>query len=441
MPAPDSPPIIVARFLKANNYNDVPFITEAGLSPDAGTIVKGDLTIEKILEEKKVFDLTLRFEKSGLEDEEKWTLPAPSNPNQISTLPSATNVLHVSVQDFHGETPFQLLIASTADRKLHFINTDKTFSIHKSLPSLQDSPILSCISVGEQGLKTITTGMSGQVLLYDHEMERVLDERNDHAKYVVKVATWNEIIVTAGWDNKLFLYHASNHFSSLGVPVAAITLSTNPETITFVEHPDSHRPILLVTRRDSTSLYYYSLKLKLLGSQNLAPHSNSWITFTPSSVEVCPKDSTLLAVATSAVPHMKVIIVRLLLPPLTEPPSIVASPITQAVQTRSNLAIQDREEAAIQVHVSTMAPQTPYSTPQVVWRRDGAGVFVNGDDGVIRGLEAKTGKIVATLKGGHEVGSKIRSIWCGLIRVEGGKEEWLVSGGFDRRLVVWKSNK
>ena len=276
------------------------------------------MTIEKILEEKKVFDLTLRFEKPGLEDGEKWTLPgkmylmslfarvfpsdatfpAPSNPNHISTLPSATNILHVSVQKFHGEKPFQLLLASTADRNLHLITTDTTFSIYKSLPYLQDSPILSCISFGEQGLKTITTGMSGQVVLYDHEMARVCDERKDHKKYVVKVATWDKIVVTAGWDNKVFLYHASGDFSSLGSPVAATTLSTNPETITFVDHPDSDRPILLITRRDSTSLYYYSLELKLLGSQNLAPHSNSWVTFTPASVEVCPKDSTLLAVGT-----------------------------------------------------------------------------------------------------------------------------------------------
>lgn len=106
----------------------------------------------------------------------------------------------------------------------------------------------------------------------------------------------------------------------------------------------------------------------------------------------------------------------MLLPPLTEPASNIASPSTQAAQTRSALAIQDREEAAIQVHVSTMAPQTPYSTPQVVWRPNGTGVFVNGDDGVIRGLEANTGKIVATLQGGHEVGSKIRSIWVCTLR-------------------------
>ena len=208
------------------------------------------------------------------------TSSAPSIPNQISTLPSAANLLHVSVQNVYGETSFQLLLASTADRKLHLITTDTTFSIYKSLPYLQDSPILSCTSFGEEGLKTITTGMSGQVVLYDHEVDRVLDVRTDHKKYVVKVATWQEIVVTAGWDNNVFLYRASGDFSILGNPVAAMTLPTNPETITFVEHPDSDHPILLVTRRDSTSLYYYSLELKLLGSQNLAPHSNSWITFT-----------------------------------------------------------------------------------------------------------------------------------------------------------------
>jgi len=52
------------------------FISEAGLEPDAGNIGKDDLTIEKILEEKKVFDLSVRFEKFGAEDgEAKWSVP------------------------------------------------------------------------------------------------------------------------------------------------------------------------------------------------------------------------------------------------------------------------------------------------------------------------------------------------------------------------------
>ncbi len=91
-------------------------------------------------------------------------------------------------------------------------------------------------------------------------------------------------------------------------------------------------------------------------------------------------------------PLVELIIVRLLTPASAPSLTTGTAPATQAAQARANLAIQEREDAAILVHVSTLAPQTPYSTPQVVWRPDGSGVWVNGDDGVLRGLEAKTGK-------------------------------------------------
>ena len=412
------------------------------------------MTIEKILEEKQVFDLSLRFEKIGAGDDKAWNgVTAPSEPHQV-TLPTAANILHVSLESFKEEEcagPRQVLLATTVDRRLNLIIPDSTFTISKSVTHLQDSPILSCIPVGSRYLTTISSGMSGQVILYDHNEDKVLDERRDHKKYVVKSDIWTDSrgtwVATAGWDAKIYLYRMSQEGKQrLGAPVASITLPTNPETVKFVSHPDHEYPILIVTRRDSTSLYYYSIftpnrlasttvseELELLGSQNLAPHSNAWIAFSPSSVAVCPTDPTLVAVATSAVPHMKLILVRLLIP-LHSPNDTSSTITTQASQARANLAIQDKEDAAIKVHVSTMAPQTPYSTPQVVWRPDGSGLWVNGDDGVLRGLEAKTGKVVATLEGGHEAGSKIRSIWCGM--VEG--QEWLVSGGFDRRLVVWK---
>lgn len=94
--------------------------------------------------------------------------------------------------------------------------------------------------------------------------------------------------------------------------------------------------------------------------QNLAPRSNAWIS----------------------VPHMKLIIVRLLTSVLVASRSLICSELpTQTDQTRENFAIQDREAAAIHVSLSTPAPQRPYSTPQVCWRRDGSGVWVNGDGG------------------------------------------------------------
>ena len=297
--------------------------------------------------------------------------------------------------------------------------------------------------------------MSGQIVLHDHTLDKTVGQRRDHQKYVVKAAalegTDEAWVATAGWDAKVLLYRLKKRptgtFNALGQPVARIELKTNPETLAFSKPQTLDSPVLIVTRRDSTSLHYYELPsipdivsdqgptlLKHLGSQNLAPASNAWVSFSPSSISICPTDHTMIAVATSAVPHMKLIIARLLFPL----GSASAAAPTQASLTRAQITQREQEESAIFIHSSTLAPQSQYSTPQVTWRPDGTGVWVNGDDGVLRGIEAKTGKIVATLKYGHEPGSKIRSIWAGWVEDINGNEEWVMSGGFDRRLVVWK---
>ncbi len=360
----------------------------------------------------------------------------------------------------HGST--QSLFTTSADRRLTMLGTSSFDIVHSSMV-LHDSPILSCAVVIERYL--ISSSMSGQVVLSDLRSKDTLEERREHKKYVVKIAVWEDqdgvLVATAGWDAKLFLYRIPTQAADeplissrmrLGNPLASITLSTNPEDVLFIRHPDSDTPILLVSRRDSTNLYYYSFPVQhnaptnsapatftLIGSQNLAPHSNAWIAFSPSNLAISPRDPSILAAPTSAVPHMKLIIVRLLIPPIAPNPSGVVEPATQAAQARGVLAIQDREDAAILSNTNTLAPQTAYSTPQVCWRPDGSGLWVNGDDGVIRGVEASTGKVVATLRNGHELGSKIRTIWAGWVKVDEKQEEWIVSGGFDRKLIVWRN--
>ena len=320
--------------------------------------------------------------------------------------------------------------------------------------------------------------MSGQLIL--QRGTGVLGRRKDHSKYAIQVVTYevpgtNKILVaTAAWDSKLCLYEVDipkerdeEAAVTLNDPIGHINLITNPEAMLFVKHADLDRIILLVSRRDSTHLHYYQVdsslrddsaastatipyECKLLGKQNLAPHSNTWIAFSPAGLALSPHDSGLLAVATSSLPHMKVIIVRLLFPPAekfdgnnAQTQQHPAEPETQATQAMAALALQNREDAAILIQANSFAPQTAYSTPQIVWRPDGSGVWVNGDDGVVRGIEAKTGKIVAMLTHGHDVGCKVRTIWAGWVEVlrDEGKvdiEEWVVSGGFDKRLIVWK---
>lgn len=367
-------------------------------------------------------------------------------------------------QDAADAKEASYILSTGADRQLHLYETGEGNNLVSSFPGISDSPILSFVMIAG-GRYVLLSNMSGHLVL--QRGTEVLDRRNDHAKYAVKVCVDESnrelgkvLIATAGWDSKVHVYSLAVSVEEqgevvsdvkIGEPIATISLPSLPESMLFVRQPETKEPILLVSRRDSTYLYYYGIEpssststtpseAKLLGKQNLAPHSNAWVAFSPSSLALSSHDPTLLAVATSTIPHMKVILVRLLFPgteTLDLDPgrtAATAEPVTQASQALASLSLQNREDSAILIQANTFAPQTAYSTPQVVWRPDGSGVWVNGDDGVIRGIETGTGKVVATLKEGHAAGYKVRTVWAGMVD----DEEWVVSGGFDKKLIVWR---
>ncbi|KAL1611861.1 hypothetical protein SLS60_000082 [Paraconiothyrium brasiliense] len=419
------------------------------------------MTIEQILHEKRTFDTSLNFERLGLEDKDRrWRSIAPSKPIVVDSSPRS-NILSVSPLSLVLPSKPQLqtyLAATTADRRLHLIDPSSSpHSVIQSYSAFQDSPILDLAVI--RGRYVLAASMSGKLLLFDTKTEQVLDQRKDHGKYVVKLATWSTescvIVASAGWDNKIFLYSINTDRAAfqLGEPIATVSLPTVPETLLFIRSPETSRPILLLTRRDSTFLHYYAITpveqgsaISLLGKQNLAPHSNAWVAFSPADVQVNPVDASVVAVATSSTPHMKLLIVKLLLPPeevTTSDPieDVIPEHVTQASQARANLLLQEKEEAAIMVNVTTMAPQTAYSTPRLVWRPDGSGIYVSSDDGIIRGFEANTGRLTASLAA-HEPGSKIRCLCAGQAKFAAGdskEEEFLLTGGFDQKLVLWRA--
>lgn len=442
------------------------FVREADLPPDTGTDIDSSVTIESILDEKKTFDLSLNFEKLGVDAAGlQWAIPAPSKPVVLDSLPSRSNILSVTTFDLllpSATVARQYVAVTTADRRLHLLNpASPGFALVRSYTNFQDSPILDIITIASRYMLIAT--MSGKLVLFDTARDMILAERRDHAKYIVKIASWslgNSVLVaTAGWDSKVFVYlmNSEDDVTCLDEPVASLALPSIPETVLFVRSPEDGSPVLLLTRRDSTFLYYYSVPvtntatIDLLGKQNLAPHSNAWVAFTPADVQICPSNPSVVAVATSSTPHMKLLILKLLLPPpqslrsetaTAQQPAEEAA-LTQASQARAELVVADREEAAIMVNVSTMAPQTAYSTPRLTWRPDGSGLYVSSDDGIVRGIEANSGKLVASLEG-HEPGSKLRCLWTGILNVHDGEagncrdsREILLSGGFDQKLILW----
>lgn len=396
------------------------------------------------MEEKTQFDTSINFERRDTDVNQGWTHPAPSVPTEPE-LAVETNVLCIRSDESNA------LAISTANNACNLVSVKPPYAALEHNSFKADSPILSTVFL--QKHYTASSCMSGKIIINDTDTGRLVAERRDHLKWAVQVAvhesSTSTLIVTAGWDQKIQIYNITtplDEMSALNAPVCTLTLSSNPESMVFVTHPDTGVLYLVVSRRDSSFLYYYEVRVDDTparvsvtgaGKQNLAPHSNAWVAFTPSAMAVHPSDPSLLAIATSHLPHLKIVIVRLLFPSALAA-SQYALLQTQASVARADLALQDKEDAAIILQVSTQAPQTPYSTPQISWRPNGSGVWVNGDDGVVRGVEMKTGKVVALLKA-HEIGSKVRTLWAGHLRGDGDeKREVLVSGGFDRKVFIWE---
>lgn len=312
-------------------------------------------------------------------------------------------------------------------------------------------------------------------ILDSKNLETVYSVRN-HSRFAVMVTAYEETekdriwLATAGWDWKVMVYKLDYDEHDHLLPFEEgvnfnIEVTSNPECVLITRDQDTNNLILVLSRKDSQYLEYYLLdspaqteqqgEISYLGRQNLAPQSSAWTPFSPSYFKRCPTDPGLLAISTSSEPYMKILIVRMLI--LSSPQAQEQEQSDTLSTSFSNLSLsqsqsqtqtQHREDSAILMQCTAPAPQTPYSTPQIAWRVDGSGVWINGEDGVVRGVDLSSGEVVAVLGGkgekkGHEVGSKVRSVWAGVVRStsEDGKEkeeEWVVSGGFDKRVIVWR---
>jgi hypothetical protein len=399
----------------------------------------------------------------------------PSQETQLE-LKQPANVLQVSIVNLQlseSGPVQQVLLASTADRRLHYTSWGSTSANKMIVLGIEaDSPILSFVTLLDRYI--VVTTISGALLIYDPCTDGVVAKRKDHQKYAVQVVTTSRngqtYLATAGWDSRVLLYALdyTDGMVTVSDPIAIIQLLSLPESLIFSIDARDEELYLIVARRDSTYLYYYhisstaastSTDLPLTGKQNLTPFATAWNSFSPACIAPCPTDSSLVAIATNSIPHMKVLLVRLLFPnPVEEnsaPPAQLSAPISaaatgEAAGFRSQFTgapaigtgdVDPREIAAVLAHTNTNISQTRYSTPIVAWRPSGSGFWVNSEEGTIKGID-RTGKIQATLQG-HEAGSKVRCLWAGSVSGESSgseerMEEVLISGGFDQKLFAWR---
>ncbi|ETN36944.1 uncharacterized protein HMPREF1541_07931 [Cyphellophora europaea CBS 101466] len=480
MTGANSPRFIVARYLQSQGYQQTleTFITETDLSPGAATTNPGDWDLEEIIKEKSLFDQNLNFEKDSAATRTGWSEPCPQHPSQPEGA-NLANGLAVTADPKSGS-----IIASFVNNTVGFWDTARP--VVPTLGILSAGRNILSLAATEQFL--LTSQMDGSVSIHDIGTFRTLATIKAHSSYAVQVVpTWdngNLLVATAGWDKKISIHYpqirdqprdAEAAPSAITFPATFTTLSAphNVQSLIFARHPDTSALYLIYTARDSIYLHYVLLTpnpatndsheatstpytATPAGRQSLAPQQHAtWTSFTPSWIEACPTDPTLLAIATSHTPSMKLILARLLFPSATSTSTSNTSSLHPQTGTQ--------DELAIKLVCTTSAPQNDYSTPRCAWRPDGSGVWVSGDDGVVRGVDAETGKVVVSLKPrkengrgegllGHDPGSKIRALWAGVIGDEDvddegqgqgqgqgqGRREVLISAGFDRKVLIWE---
>ncbi|KAK9472443.1 WD40-repeat-containing domain protein [Dipodascopsis tothii] len=433
MPSRDNIHVLVARYLRDNRYAETlkAFQEEIGLE-DNMIPTDDSMTLESIVDHNRRMNLAQDFAAISLEDDsEKWVVPHPQFKTMLPAQMPETNILFVTVATLampsvvdDPTSPLYTrpcILTTSADKSLRIFDF-YTLDLLRKHTHLHLSPLLSLLIYKDNML--ITGGMDGRLVISRADTGDIVHEVKDHLRFVVRIACSKDqrYIATAGYDQKVYVYEIVDTPATDEAPakvelvkIGVLTFPSNPEALAFTD-PDldggayvdaqgARSPMLIVSRRDWTFIYYYKIQPTLTeyARHNLNPDSNSWVTFCAMDIVLDPSNPKYIAIATSATPHMRFMMLE---------------------------AGNDQ----IIKNVTTNAPQDAYSSGRICWRPHGSGVWCNGNDGVIRGIERSTGEVVAELK--HHDG-KVKAMYAGVVD---GKEV-LVTGGFDKTVVVWETEK
>ena len=424
----------------------------------------------------------------------------------------------------------QHLVATTAARRVYVF--DVAAHPHPALVAdwmPADSPVLDWHVLTPRF--SLGTCMSGLVFVWANDWAKRVCERRDHRKFLVRAAVCvrnvqhqeeedasssdgttaavdtgrrNFYVVTAGWDHRIFVYNlslpsdsSSSSSSSaaaeapptLSDPIAQLDLPTLPEDIHLHEAggrtdrpracaPRLGRAILLCSARsDGAGIADACPSRRPVG----AVPSDLFGRLAHRSPRAGRHDVEHARYAARRGAHAGSRRGRGCgMPTLVR----VSQPKTRKNRSSSSSRPRRRSEPDWLLQRKTharrqsapRAPRTrlrrPIARRAPVWRPDGSGVWVTGDDGVIRGIETGSVKVVARLGAaaaggnddgdgdetrhgtgtalpqesstqrfvGHEVDSKVRDLWAGWldIRGSGDREECVLSAGFDRRCILWR---
>lgn len=453
---PQDPNRLVAKFLLSNGYLDTlhAFTHESGISLDSfddndlAATGKEEVTLESLLEERRLREIQIQLAKVRLSELEipEWTdTPGQWSSTELTLRAPATNVLYLTVGIVLGNWS---IVVCTADRGVRIYDYT-TLDLTQEYLTLHASPVLEArVLLEDRGRWLLTAGMDGKVVLTDLEHQSVCIDglEHPHTRYVNRLLVWNgekKYLVTSSYDKHINLYELvfTDGADPLISYISSLTLPTTPEGLTFLS-TSKGALLLLVASRDTPFLEVYTVAdMKHYGRINMNENNDAWVSFSAIDISIHPsrqfEDRVTIAISTSTTPHGRLLLL-----------SCDLEDIRDDHDTRATTTATTRQAPKIgRSTIFTGAKQSDYGVlPRHVWRATGTssgidyeqpssqasatGVWVNSDDGLLKGICLRSLKPVRELQG-HTAG--VRSLWSGMIH----GNEILVSGGFDKRVLIW----
>lgn len=236
-----------------------------------------------------------------------------------------------------------------------------------------------------------------------------------HRRLIIDMKYSDDYFVSIGWDNRVVI----GSIKDLKVKIIDdAVLQSNPTSILMMKD-DSGAPVVLVGRLDSSLLHMFTLQNdKFVEVARLSLNDSEFSTYSFQPMSIVQIKPHIVTVATDHVPFMRLI--TLYVPKLSE---IKPDPQSSIIPIIRALIISN---------YNSMSPQDKYSSPILLTRPKGAGLWFAGDDGKLRGIDLKTGNVM------EELDSNEGRAKSAFITTHDNDEIIVVAGAVDRTISIWK---
>lgn len=418
---------LIAQFLKENNYPD----TRTAFEREHGKLFgEPKEPLRAIIEDRYGFnEITDQLKNTTLDHVQnsdtkeiietqisEWTMPSPQKPLLVS---ASVHGLVISSCLAHCNNT-TLLFLSTANMKC-FVLDLATNEVVAELNGVVGKVIVKGMaSISDD--KMVMLGMNGTLYLCQYHYKdtfciETIALTQAHAKLItdMRVVHFNDkwYLFTLGWDFTLRVFAVGEKFT----PITHYTLAAQGTSFDVTAY--TGKLIVVLGKADITLLDVLTFEdnqLQLHYKISLNDAEFTLSSFSPRciSIQHLPDSVPLVAVATSHEPYMRLIVVSL--KDIVNPPS------------PENFVPMMRNQ--ILKNLSTLSPQDKYSQPLIAWRwlsgTKHNGVWIMGDDGVLRGIDLVLEQPIVQSPGHN-----------GRIKSFAQLQDVLITTGVDKAIMRW----